>query len=158
MERITVMKPMYHRTISFRYTRSRGEGWYHKHLEAFAADRNLRLTSTKRIWCPGFNSRDLIAGWRDLFPNSAMPTEHYLSEKRKTRLARKVSISVSEYADISGSLRLCVETAESNCVPFMGSDLWFARRLVLPAGFVTLEGPDSRRSKATGQDLYKLLL
>jgi len=149
------------RTLSFRYDAIHDRLWHERCFREMATKRGLRLTTNRTQTRTVFKPNDVEAAvgelWnqaevRNLQKAGALP----LSSERMDRLCRPVTIHTLVFQDESGSLKVTVEAAERNEYPCIGGDVWLAKELMLPGGFIDIESSDKREIDAISNEFVSI--
>jgi hypothetical protein len=78
-------------------------------------------------------------------------------KRRFRQIARPVRVQRTTFRAHDGSIEVILRVASSNSFPALGIDIWTARYLRLPAGFVTIRGRNEQSITGLASELRREL-
>jgi len=135
------------KTISFDYDKVRDRQWYCGRLGELAVRLHLRLIAETRDTQRGLTLYELEAAVNDLWcPEEIRRLQAEgvfpLARDRAERLCRPVLVETYVFENAAQTVKMTIRAAERNEFPCLGQDIWLAKDLTLPGGFVTIEASD----------------
>jgi len=149
---------MFERTFSPRYKRNRPTGVQRARWRRLIQSQGFEVVSVEQTVAQLFSPGDMARARKELFrraADAAVYERKDIVQRRFQKLSKPVRVHSTSFRSADGAISVILKVAPSNSFPALGTDVWTASRLRLPAGFVTVRGSDYERIRTLTEDLLR---